>query len=112
MRKEIDILIDRGFKPVSDLNYCLENGIEYFIGYKGKRAAIVSLMPEDESIYLIEKCALREMSETAMTHGIEHLILYTNYGLEIHSKYENANTVGFSQFIKINSEGYNYNMLR
>ena len=53
--KPNDILIDRGFKPVSDLNYCLANGAEYYVGYNGKSAAIVSLMPENESVYFLDK---------------------------------------------------------
>ncbi len=103
-----EILIDRGYKPVSDLNYCLAQGTEYFVGYKGKSAAIVSLMPDDESIYFIDKPGLKVMTETAKVMGIDSVILYTNYGVEIHSKYEDAQSVGLSRFIKIDKDGFNH----
>jgi len=103
----LEILIDRGFKPVSDLNYCLAQGTEYFIGHANKKAAIVSLMPEDESIYFIDKDGLRIMAETAKTYGIKDVFLYTNYGVELHSKYELPDIVGINKIIKINSDGFN-----
>ena len=103
-----EILIDRGFKPVSELDYALAQGTEYSIGYRGKSAAIVSLMPTDESIYFLDKEHLRLMSETAKTYGIEEVTLYTNYGMELHSKNEKPEIVGFNRIIKIDSEGFNH----
>ena len=106
--KPLDILKDRGFQPISDLNYCLAQGTEYFIGYKGKIAAIVSLMPEDESLYFIDKIDLKIMAETAKVKGIDTVILYTNYGVEIHSRFEDADIVGLSKIIKIDNHGFNH----
>jgi hypothetical protein len=104
----IEILKDRGFNPNSNLNYCLAQGTEYYVGYRGKSAAIVSLMPEDESIYFIDKTDLKVMAETARVIGIEDITLYTNYGVEIHSKHENSETVGINRIIKIDKEGFNH----
>lgn len=80
-------LSDTGFKPVSNLNYCTQRGIEYFIGYRGDQAAISAFI-HDESIYFIEKDELREMAETAKVKGIKKVHLFTNYGLELHSQHE------------------------
>ena len=102
----IDILKDRGFKPFSDLNFCTESGVNYYVGYRDEVAAIVAII-EDESIYMIDKQELRSMAKDAKIKGIEKTILYTNYGLELHSKYDKPESVGLSQIIKINSEGYN-----
>ncbi len=103
----LEILTDRGFKPVSDLNYCLANGIEYYVGQTKDSAAIVALM-YCEDLYFIDKIDLRIMAETAKTYGINKVILYTNYGMEIHSKYEKPEIVGLNKIIKINKEGFNH----
>lgn len=105
---ELEILQDRGFNPVSDLNYCLSNGIEYFVGYNEKRGAIVALIPPDESIFFIDKQSLREMAETAKIKGIKELYLYTNYGIELSSKFEKPECVGFTVIKKIGRDGYNF----
>lgn len=96
----LEILKGNGFTPNSDLNYCTDNGIEYYIGWKKDKALIVAMI-HDESIYFITKEELREMSLTAKTKGINHVTLLTNYGLELHSKYETPETVGLSQIIKV-----------
>lgn len=75
----LEILKGNGFKPSSDLNYCTENGIEYFIGWQGNKALIVA---------------------TARHYGITHITLLTNYGLELHSRYEKPETVGLNKIIK------------
>lgn len=92
-------LIDKGFKLHSELPYCTYNGIEYYIGTKDDTAAVVAAM-HDESLYLIDKNDLREMSATARTKGINKVTLFTNYGLEIHSRHETAQTVGFNKIVK------------
>jgi len=107
--KEIEILKDRGFNPITDLPFCLSNGAEYYIGYCNKIAGIVSLMPENESIYFLDKIDLLKMAETAMIKGVEQAYLYTNYGVEIHSKYENPQSVNMAKIIKIDKQGYNHN---
>lgn len=99
----LQLLKDTGFKPVSNLNYCTQNGIEYFIGYRKKEAAITAII-HDESIYFITKDELREMAETAKVKGIEKLHLFTNYGLELHSQYDNPAVVGFTSIKKIVKE--------
>lgn len=101
---QIEILKNAGFTPVSDLNYCLDNGIEYYIGYYKKSAAIVALI-EDENVYMIDKVGLREMTESAKTAGINDVWLYTNYGLEICTLYENPSIVGLNHIVKVNSNG-------
>lgn len=102
----LDILNDRGFKPISTLNYCTPSGINYYVGFRGDVVAIVAII-EDESNCVIDKNELREMAGSTKIMGINEVILYTNYGLELHSKYENAATVGMAQIIKITSDGYN-----
>jgi dissimilatory sulfite reductase (desulfoviridin) alpha/beta subunit len=81
------------------LPYCTDNGIEFFIDFNGK-TAIVKAFIQDESIYFITKEELREMALTAKVYGISKVYLHTNYGLELHSKYESAKTVGFDKIVK------------
>ncbi len=95
----LEILKGNGFKPASDLNYCTDNGVEYFIGWKEDKALIVALI-HDESLYFITKPELREMSATARTYGIKHITLLTNYGIELHSRQEKPETVGLNKIIK------------
>lgn len=107
--KAIEVLQDRGFKENSDLPYCTANGTEYYVGINKQfknDAAIVALIDNEEH-YLLDKADLREMAETAITFRIKRVTLYTNYGLEIHSKFESANIVGLDRIIKIDSEGFN-----
>lgn len=107
----IEILQDRGFKVYSDLPYILSNGIEYYIGESNSRAGIVALIEEGEgSIYMLFKEDLREMAKNARHSGykLEEFILYTNYGLELHSKHESPETVGLTQIVKIDKEGNNH----
>lgn len=95
----LDILKYNGFKPSSDLNYCTANGVEYYIGWKGKEALVVAII-HDESLYMITKPELREMSLTAKTANIEKVTLLTNYGLELHSRLEKPEIVGLNKIIK------------
>jgi len=111
MKKEVltplEILEDRGFKPYSDLPYCNEDGTEYFIGENESRTAgIVALMCSEDH-YILDKAHLRLMSETARTAGIKQIILYTNYGLELHSRHEKPSCVNMDKIIKVNSDGSN-----
>lgn len=99
----LKILSENSFKSHSDLNYCTENGIEYYIGSKGINAAVVAIIT-DENNYFINKDDLREMSCTAKEKGIENVILFTNYGIELHSKFETPSTVGFGKIHKMVSE--------
>lgn len=96
----LEILQGNGFKPSSDLNYCTDSGIEYFIGWKKDKALVVALL-HGEDIWLIRKPELREMSLTARTHGISHITLLTNYGIELHSRLEKPETIGFNKIIKV-----------
>jgi len=110
----IEILKDRGFMVYTDLPYLLSNGIEYYVGESNSRVGIVALIDEQEgSIYMLYKEDLREMAKQAKNSGykIEEFILYTNYGLELHSKYESPETVGLTQIVKITKEGYNQTCL-
>lgn len=106
--KPIEILQDRGFKVYTDLPYVLANGAEFYVGERLAEAGIVALMPENESIYFLDKIDLRKMAETAKTYSIENVILYTNYGLELHSKHESPEVVGLTQIVKIDKEGNNH----
>lgn len=106
--KPIEILKDRGFKVYIDLPFVLSNGAEFYVGERLTEAGIVAIMPEDESIYFLDKADLRKIAETAKTYGIEEAILYTNYGLELHSKHESPEVVGLTQIIKIDKNGNNH----
>jgi len=97
------ILLNNGFTPFSDLNYCTDNGINYYIGWKGNEAAVCAII-EDDSLYLIEKVYMREMVDNAKVKGIESVCLFTNYGLELHSKHEKPQTVGFSKITKLTTQ--------
>lgn len=81
------------------LPYCTENGINYYIDFLGKEAVVTANI-EDENVFVLTKEDLRNMSLTARIKGIETVVLHTNYGLELHSKYENAKTVGFNLIYK------------
>ena len=105
----LQILEDRGFKPTSNLPYCTADGTDFYIGYKRetKEAGIVALI-EDESHYFLEKEHLRMMAYTAKTYDIEKVWLYTNYGMEIHSKHEAPEIVGLHRIVKISTDGFNF----
>lgn len=94
------ILVDKGYKPISDLNFCTESGVEYYIGNKGNEAAISAII-HNEKLCVISKDELREMSLTAKTKGIDKVVLFTNYGVEIHSRYESAKSVGMDKITKL-----------
>jgi hypothetical protein len=98
----LQLLKDKGYKPISDLNYCTESGIEYYIGFKGDKAAIAAMI-HDESIYFITKDELRLMSLTAKVAGIHHVTLFTNYGIELHSKLEKPECIGFNKIHKLST---------
>jgi len=100
-KKVIDCLSNISlFTLSSKLNYCTESGVEYYIGQSSDKAVILAFI-HDESIYFIDKNELREMALTAKVKGINHVTLYTNYGLELHSKYETPFTVGMNVIEKI-----------
>lgn len=102
MQKEFSILSQFGYTVLSDLNYCTENGIEFYIGISEdrKNTAVIALI-QDENLYLIEKKYLREMAETARFYAIKNVTLFTNYGIELHSTLESPKTVGFDKIEKI-----------
>jgi len=107
----IEILIDRGFKVYSRFPYLLPNGIEYYLGESNSRVGILALVDEEEgSIYMLYKEDLREIAQEAKEYGykVEEFILYTNYGLELHSKHESPETVGLTQIVKIDKDGNNH----
>lgn len=107
----IEILKDRGFKVYKDLPFVLSNGIEYYLGESNSRVGIVALIDEEEGgIYMLYKEDLREIAKQAKDYSykIEEFILYTNYGLELHSKYESPEVVGLTQIVKIDKEGDNH----
>lgn len=101
----IEMLKNKGYKINSNLPFTLSNGAEFYIGEKLSEAAIICLMPENESIYFLDKIDLRKMTETAKTYNIQNVILYTNFGVELHSKHESPQIVGLHKLIKID----NYN---
>jgi len=43
------------------------------------------------------------MSLTAKVKGINEVVLYTNYGIELHSKYEKPEDIGFDRIVKVGS---------
>ena len=104
--KPTEILTDRGFNP-QPLNYCTKSGKSFYLGYNKTQAGVVAMI-EDESDYLLTKEDLTEISTTAKVKGITEVNLFTNFGLEIHSKHETPEIVGFNRIKKINSEGRNY----
>lgn len=95
----IQLLKTRGYDPNSDLNYCTDDGVEYFIGYNKNKAAISAIIT-DESKYLITKDELKEMALSARIKGIDHVTLFTNYGVEIHSTLEKIKDFGVDKLIK------------
>jgi hypothetical protein len=100
----IDFLKDKGFTPVSDLPFCTESGAVYFAADNKNKSAIVAII-EDESLYLLTKEELRMMADSVKYKGVDEVILYTNYGLELHGKYESPKTVGMTEIYKMDSEG-------
>jgi hypothetical protein len=102
-KSPLEYLKAMGAKTNSDLNYSTKkSGIDYYVGRKGNKAIVVAFV-EDESKYMIDKEDAREMAETANTKGIESVELYTNYGIELHSKNESPKTVGFDKIYKVTS---------
>ena len=97
--KAFNYLVQGGYLPYSNLNHCTQSGINYFIGYKDNIAAVCTFI-EDENRYLLEKTDLREMSLTARIQGIDRVILFTNYGLELKST-EKPITIGFEAIVKL-----------
>lgn len=96
----LEYLKAMGAKVDSDLNYSTEkNGINYYIGFKGNKALVVAFI-EDEDNYMIDKEDAREMSLSAKIKGIETIELYTNYGIELHSK-EKTKDIGFDKIFKV-----------
>lgn len=96
----LEYLKAMGAKVDSDLNYSTEkNGINYYIGFKGNKALVVAFI-EDEDNYMIDKEDAREMSLSAKIKGIEIVELYTNYGIELHSK-EKTKDIGFDKIFKV-----------
>ena len=102
-KSPLEYLKSMGAKTSSDLNYSTKkSGIDYYVGRKGNKAIVVAFIG-DESKYMIDKEDAREMAETANTKGIESVELYTNYGIELHSKNESPKTVGFDKIYKVTS---------
>jgi hypothetical protein len=100
-----DYLIAMGAKPDFYLeNSTVKNGINYFIGYKDNKVIVVAFI-EDENNYMIDKEDARSMSSFAKSlgksKGADTVELYTNYGLELHSKHEDAKTLGFDKIYKV-----------
>lgn len=99
----LHILTLNHFTPTSELNYCTANGIDFYIGFNKDKAAVIALI-EDENIYMLYKEDLREMSEAARIKGITNVVLITNYGLELHSRFDTAQVVGFDRIEKMSLE--------
>jgi len=97
----LEYLKAMGATQNTDLNYSTEeNGINYYIGRKGNKAIVVAFI-EDEDVYMIDKEDAMEMSETAREEGVEVVELYTNYGVELHSRLENPQDIGFDKIYKV-----------
>jgi pyridoxine 5'-phosphate synthase PdxJ len=97
---ELDYLKQIGCNTHGDLNYTTQNGIDYYIGSKDSTAIVCAAIKDIEFAHMLYKEDLREMSLTAKWKGIEQVELHTNFGMEIHSKYENCKTVGFDKIVK------------
>jgi len=101
--RSLELLKENGYTPISDLNYAIDNGIEYYIGYKGDKAGVVALIIDEDNC-MICKEDLRGMALTAKIKGIETIELFTNYGLELHSRYDKPEVVGFTKITKTLSD--------
>ena len=96
----IEYLKASGATVDSDLNFSTEkNGINFYIGRKGKKSLVVAFI-EDENNSQIDKEDAREMSKTGREAGVETVELYTNYGIELHSK-EKPKDIGFDKIYKV-----------
>lgn len=89
-----------GANPVGDLNYTTQHqGIDYYIAIIGNKAIVIAFMDGDN--HMIDKQDAIEMSETARFKGIKTVELHTNYGVELHSKNEKPEDIGFDKIKKI-----------
>lgn len=100
MNKAIEFLKAHGYAVNTDLNYCTNDGINFYVGQANGQSAVVAFI-EDENVYIIDKPCLREMSAAAKTAGITYTTLYTNYGLELHSQHEQPKDVGFNVIARV-----------
>jgi pyridoxine 5'-phosphate synthase PdxJ len=71
----------------SKLNYCTENGHEFYVE-ANKNTAIINCIADNDAEIIgnpIQPSDLKEMIETAKTHGIEFVELHTNFGIDVHT---------------------------
>jgi hypothetical protein len=104
-KNPINYIKKMGAKMHSNLNYSTEySGINYYIGQKGDKAIVVAFIDDDN--YFMSKEDAREMAITAKTKGIETVELYTDYGIELHSKNETPQSIGFDKIYKVVSDSF------
>ena len=84
----------------SDLNYCTHNGINFYVGFINSKAMIGAFIEDDEK-FLITKEDLLEMVHCAKIEGIATVELHTNYGVELHSVFENSKSYGIDKIVKV-----------
>ena len=103
-------LTERGYIPTSH-TYTTNNGVEYMYGIldaePGNKAIVIAFGADDEH-YLITKEDAREMAKTVrnpLNFFIKTVELHTDYGVELHSKHEKPQDIGFDKIVKVsNSE--------
>lgn len=102
-KNPISFLNELGAKAISNLNYTTtHSGIDFYVGIKGNTAIVVAFIDSDN--YLITKEDAKEMAESANFKGIDKLELYTDYGVELHSKYETSKQIGFHKIVKVSTK--------
>ena len=71
----------------TELNYCTDNGHEFYVSTNNNVAIINCIGYNDAEITgnPIQSSDVKEMIETAKTYGIEFVELHTNFGIDIHS---------------------------
>lgn len=95
--EELDAAVD------GDVNYTTQNGIDFYVGDIGNTAVVVAFI-DNPNNYLITKEDAREMSHAAKTKGIDKVVLYTDFALELHSKHEKPSDIGFDMIYKVIGE--------
>ncbi len=83
----LDYQNEKGFYVPSNLPYCTQRGIEYFVGHKNNQALVTVFSDcERDTFEGIEPMDIKEMMDSAKTHGIDIVIIDTNFAVNIHSK--------------------------
>ncbi len=87
------------------INLTDKNKIAYYLATKGNKAIVVAFgLDATENNWMIDKEDAREMSAKAKELGSDAIELYTNYGVELHSKHEKPTDIGFDKIYKVSEE--------